>query len=306
MILGQLRRYGKLLRTLLASTSILAGTLMAFAQTPGVPPAAEATNQTTAALPVFEVVSIKPDKSASMMGRIMETPDGIVVSNVPLHGLIREAFEVSDNQLVGVPNWMNTDRYDIEAKVAAEDVPKLKPLTPQQRWAMLLPVFEDRFGLKFHRETRELTQYVLVIAKGGPKLKESKDDDTSSAGSRGPDGSAPRRMMRMERGELTAQGVELALLVRQLSYQLGSTVMDKTGLSGKYDFDLKWTPDEMEGGMMRPPDGSQPGAGNPAPSTTTGPSIFTALEEQLGLKLEAHKEPGEVIVIDHIEQPSAN
>jgi uncharacterized protein (TIGR03435 family) len=264
------------------------------------------TGDASVALPAFEVVSIKPNKGDSMMSRIMMTPDGISVSNVPLHGLIREAFGVSDDRLVGAPGWINSDRFDIEGKVTVDDVPKLKLLTPQQRGAMLLPVFEDRFALKFHHETKDLTQYVLVIAKGGPKLKEAKAGDAYPNGFKGPDGVAHAGMFRMGRGELTAQGVELAILVRQLSFQFGSTVVNKTGLTGKYDFDLKWTPDETAGPLLKPPEGGQPGADSPAPPATPGPSIFTALQEQLGLKLESHKEPGDVIVIDHIEPPSPN
>ncbi len=267
--------------------------------------AAPATGDASAP-PAFEVVSIKPNKGDSMMSRIMMTPDGVSVSNVPLHGLIREAFGVSDDRLAGVPGWMNSDRFDIEAKVAADDVPKLKTLTPQQRWAMFLPILEDRFALKFHHETRDLTQYVLVIAKSGLKMKEAKPGDTYANGMKGPDGAAHPGMMRMGRGEFMGQAVELAVLVRQLSFHFGSTVVDKTGLTGKYDFDLKWAPDEMEGAAPRAPDSGQPGADNPAPPATSGPSIFTALEEQLGLKLESQKQPADVIVVDHIEPPSPN
>jgi uncharacterized protein (TIGR03435 family) len=271
------------------------------------PPTAVAEKDASAALPSFEVVSIKPNKSGSMMMRIMFTPDGISVTGVSAHMLLREAFNVSDNQLIGEPGWMNSDRFDVEAKVAAEDVPKLKALKPAERWTMLQPVFEDRFALKFHHETKDLTQYVLVVAKGGLKMKEATQDETYANGLKTPDGKAGGGgMMRVEPGEVIAQAIPLVNLVRFLSFQFHSPVIDKTGLTGKYDINLKWAPDEMEGGMMRPPDGSQPGAGDPAPPTTTGPSIFTALEEQLGLKLEAHKEPGDAIVIDHVEQPSPN
>jgi uncharacterized protein (TIGR03435 family) len=260
----------------------------------------------SASVPAFDVVSVKPNKGDSMMSRIMMTPDGVSVTGVPLHMLLREALGVSDNQLVGEPGWVNSDRFDIEAKVAADDAPKLKTLTPQQHWAMFLPIFEERFGLKFHHETKELTQYVLVVAKDGPKLKESKPGDTYPNGFKGPDGVAHAGMMRMGRGEMMGQGVELAVLVRQLSFQFHSSVIDKTGLTGKYDFDLKWAPDEMEGAAPRSPDSEQPAANNPAPPVSSGPSIFTALEEQLGLKIESHKEPADVIVIDHIDQPSPN
>ncbi len=271
------------------------------------PPAAVAEKDASAALPSFEVVSIKANKSGSMVIHIGFTPDGISVTNFPVHMVLREALGVSDDQLLGESGWLKSDRFDIEAKVAAEDVAKLKALTQSQRWAMLLPVFEDRFGLKYHHESRELTQYVLVAAKGGPKIKETAAGNADASGLKTPDGKAGgESMIRVQPGEIIGQAMPLSNLVRFLSFQFHSPVIDKTGLTGKYDINLKWAPDEMEGGMMRPPDGSQPGAGNPAPPTTTGPSIFTALEEQLGLKLEAHKEPGDAIVIDHIEQPSPN
>ncbi len=275
-----------------------------FAQSPGIPSATDAANQAAAAgLPAFEVVSIKLDKSGTMMTRIMFTPDGISMTNFPVHMVLREVLGVSDNQLIGEPGWLNSDRFDIEARVAAEDVPKLKALKPAERWAMMLPLFQERFALKYHHEHRDLTQYVLGVAKGGLKIKEATPGSTYADGLKAPDGkSGAAGMVRMSPGEFTGQAAGIDSLVHFLSFQFHSPVIDKTGLTGKYDIDLKWTPDETEGAMMRPPDGSQP----EAPPTTAGPSIFTALEEQLGLKLEAHKEPGDVIVIDHIEQPSPN
>jgi len=258
-------------------------------------------------LPAFEVVSIKPNKSDSMMSRIMMTPDGISVTGMPLHMLLREALGVSDNQLVGEPGWVSSDRFDIEGKVAAEDAPKLKTLTPQQRWTMFLPIFVDRFGLKFHHETKDLTQFVLVIAKGGPKLQEAKEGDTYENGMKTPDGrTAGAGMMRMSPGEVTGQAVPLDQLLRYLSFQFHSTVINKTGLTGRYDIHLKWAPDETSGPMFKSPDGAQPGSDNSAPPAPTGPSIFTALQEQLGLKIESQKQPADVIVIDHIETPSPN
>jgi len=113
-------------------------------------------------------------------------------------------------------------------------------------------------------------------------------------------------MMRMQPGEIIAQAVPIRFLVRQLSFTLGSTVVDQTGLAGKYDFDLKWTPEVGSGMPAGPSDGGPAGAGNPPAPDNSGPSLFTALEEQLGLKLEAKKVPADVIVIDHIEPPSPN
>ena len=284
-----------------------AGSTAAAAASPSASPAATAADAgASTPLPQFDVVSIKPDKSGSMMMRVMFTPDGISVNGLTVHMLLREALGISDSQLAGEPGWLNSDRYDIEAKVAAGDAPKLDALKPDQRWAMMLPVFEDRFGLKFHHETKDITQYVLVVAKGGLKMTEATPDETYPDGLKGPDGkTGGAGMMRVGPGELTGQAVTIANLVRFLSFQFHSPVLDKTGLTGKYDMNLTWAPDESEG-MMRSQDGGAPQSGSPAPPSSTGPSIFTALEEQLGVKLEAHKEPGDVIVIDHIDQPSAN
>ena len=239
------------------------------------------------------------------MSRIQITPDGITVSGVPVQMLLREAFGVSNDRLVGGPGWMTSDRFNIDAKVAPEDAAKLKPLTGPQRFAMLIPVFEDRFGLKFHHETRNLTQYVLVVAKDGLRMKEAQAGDTYPNGVHLPDGGAAG-LMRMQPGEFTGQGVPIANLIRSLSVVLGSTIADQTGLTGKYDFDLKWTPEVGSGMPSGPSDGGPAGAGNPPPPDNASPSLFTALEEQLGLKLDAKKVPTDVIVIDHRDQPSPN
>jgi uncharacterized protein (TIGR03435 family) len=170
---------------------------------------------------------------------------------------------------------------------------------------MLQALLADRFKLSIHRETKELPVYALVAAKNGPKLQEAKADATYPNGIKGPDGVARGGMMRIGGGEVTGQGLPIANLTRMLSQQLGRTVIDKTGLTGKYDFTLQWTPDESQGPMFKGADGAPPG-GNPAPPESSGPSLFTAIQEQLGLKLESQKGPVEIIVIDHVEKPSQN
>ena len=258
-------------------------------------------------LPSFEVAAIKPNKSGSMMMRVEMIPDGISITGLSLHMLLREALGVSNDRLLGEPGWVSSARYDIEAKVDAADAPRLDKVTMQQRWAMMLPLLEERFGLKFHHETKNEEVYALVLAKGGSKLKQAVPGDTYANGLKGPDGAGGGAgMMLMHRGELTAQAVPIANLVRQLSLQLGSTIVDKTGLTGNYDFTLQWAPDEGTGPTMMRPEGGPPSSADAPPPDATGPSLFTALQEQLGLKLEARKEPVDVIVIDHIEQPSPN
>ncbi len=286
--------------------------------------AAQATD--SAALPAFDVVSIKPHKDEGMMMRIgmSATPDGFQADGLPLQMLIRQSLGLSDDRIVNEPDWTRSARFDINAKVAPEDAPRLKALSMQERSIMMLPILEDRFGLKYHHETRVLQVYTLVVAKGGPKLKESAlaaSEDSpppppvppgasaapGGAGSMGRPG-GPRTMMSMspQGMKLDARGASTASLSQLISQQISATVVDKTGLTGKYDFTLSFMPDNfmINGQMMRPPGGGTPdGTQSQEP---VGPSLFTAVQEQLGLKLVAAKEPVDVVVIDQITQPTEN
>lgn len=277
-------------------------------------------------LPKFEVVSIKPYTAATMISAIRFTPDGANITGMSLYMIVREAFGLPGDRVLNEPDWLKSERYDIAAKVNAADVSALGRLEPEQRWAMMLPVLEDRCGLKFHHETKTLEVYALVAAKGGAKLKLSDSaanvapmETAGQAASVVPplshpsasDGLSDKKwgqfFMRMStQGQtLNAHGVPITGLVRVLSLQLGSTVVDKTSLAGKYDFTLNFAPEPAPGPMMEGPAGG-PARDNPAPIEATGPSLFTALQEQLGLKLVARKEPVDVIVIDGIERPSPN
>jgi bla regulator protein blaR1 len=259
-----------------------------------------------AQLPVFEVSTVKPNKSGDGGTRIMFTPDGVSYTGIPVQMLLRDAFGVEDDRILGAPGWVTTDRFDIEAKVDASDAPKLKDLKFEQRRQMLVPLLVDRFNLKFHDEIKELPTYALVIAKSGTKLHEAKPGDTYPNGMKGPDGQAHAGAMMMGRGKITGQGVSIAMLLGALLRQgIDRTVVDRTGLTGNYDFTLEWTPDNAPPAMTGGSEGGRPV--NSAPSQSdAGPSIYTALEEQLGLKLESQKGPVDVIVIDHVEQPSPN
>jgi uncharacterized protein (TIGR03435 family) len=254
--------------------------------------------------PVYEVSSVKPDKSDNGGMRIQFTPDGVSFSNVVLQMVLRESFGIEDSRILGAPDWVKTAKFDIEAKVDAADAPKLDNLPFDERRKMLLPVLVDRFNLKFHHETRELPTYALVVAKGGLKMKEAKPGDTYPNGIKGPDGqSRPGMMMMNGRGSIAGQAISITNLVNMLSNQrLGRPIYDKTGLTGNYDFELHWTPDDA------PPMGGGAQVGSPGSegATDPGPSLFTALQEQLGLRLDPQKGPVDVVVIDHIEQPSAN
>ena len=236
-----------------------------------------------AKLPSFEVASIKPNKAGDNRVMAMMTPDGLSLTGTPMGMILRQAFGLGDDRILGAPGWAQSDRFDIQTKVEAADLPLWKKLTPDQRFAMLLPVLEERFNLKYHHETRELPVYELVVAKGGSKLKESAPDATGASGD-------PMRhsMLLNGLGHLESHGTSIDPLVHELSRALGRTVFDKTGLTGNYDYTLEWTPEDGP------------------PTDAVGPSLFAALQEQLGLKLEPQKGPVDVVVIDHIDKPSAN
>lgn len=271
----------------------------------GGPPPSAAVTTTDVAVPAFDVVSIKQDKSDSRMIRVRNTTDGYSASNISLKMLLQAAYGIREDLISGVPNWGESARYDIDAKVAGSDVDALKKLSSEQRRAMLKPVLEDRFKLKVHTETKEMPVYELVVAKGGPKLKEATPGDTYANGIKGPDGVARGGMMRMGRGQVTGQAIPITSLIDILSRQLQKTVIDKTGLTGKYDLELNWTPEEGEGGGLGPPPAGSPQRTEPAPDAS-GPSIFTALQEQLGLKLQSTKGPVETLVVDSVAMPSEN
>lgn len=264
-------------------------------------------------LPKFEVATIKPSKGDAGMVGIMLTPDGMNITGVPAQMMIRQAFNVEDDRIIGAPGWVKSDRWDMLAKVAPEDVAAYRNVQRDERFAMLLPLLEERFHLKYHHEMRELPLYDLVVAKGGPKFSQSADDaggpppgpPDNRAGAPpvapgGPGGGPPRQrgMMMMGPGSVESRGVPLALFAHQLAFILGHTVQDKTGLTGNYDFKLHFTPDEA------PPAGAT--AADDGKPTEDAPPLFTALQEQLGLKLESTKGSVDVIVIDHIDPPTPN
>jgi uncharacterized protein (TIGR03435 family) len=254
----------------------------------------------------FDVVSIKPDKSENGMIRMMNKPDGYSGTNVTLKMVLEMAYGIKEDLISGEPSWVDSTNFDIEAKLTPEDVAALKNLTDDQRSLARRHMFQvflaDRFQLKAHVETKQLPVYELVLAKNSSKMKEATPGDTYANGIKGPDGVAHAGMMRIggegSGVELTAQGIPVTSLVAMLSRQVHRTVLDKTGLTGKYDVTLKWTPDDGPGGMSRAADD---GSSGDAP-----PNLFTAVQEQLGLKLQPAKGPVDTLVIDHVEKPSEN
>ena len=276
-------------------TVLLAGGLEIAAagqQTPRNEMAAQGLQQSAAknaALATFAVATVKAAKPDVQGYAWRYTPDGVSLSGVPMLQILSAVFDVENDRILGLPNWIKDQRFDIEAKVDPADAPKLKDLNYHQRYAMLLPVLVDRFGLKFHHETRVMPVFDLVVGKGGPKLTEAKP---------GPDGKVPDGGWSMNNNYFVANAVTIESLTGALTQQVGHPVVDKTGLTGHYDFKLRWTPEDAP--SMAGADGTSAG------SDTSAPDLFTALQEQIGLKLESRKEPMDVIVIDHIEKPSEN
>jgi len=244
----------------------------------------------------------------------MNQPGGRFVANgLTFRFLMTHAYRVRDFQIIGGPGWTTSDRWNIEARAEEGAVPARDPNAPDPIALRLQSLLEDRFQLKFHRETRELPAYELTIAKGGPKVKLSEDQTPFRPPEKGdppapqairPGGPMPRGTMRMGRGELEGNGLAFTSFIQMLSQQLGRPVIDKTGLSGLYDIKLQWTP---EMGQRTTPFGPLPAGVEPPPaSDPSGPSIFTAVQEQLGLKLESTKGLVEVLVIDSVEKPTEN
>lgn len=273
--------------------AILLCTLQSRAQSP---------QQPSTPAPSFEVASIKPIGSDQGPFRLMFSPDGFNANGLTAKTLIGFAYNLKDFQISGGPGWVDSERYDIEAKMDEATIEALKKLPQEQafeqRRQMMQSLLADRFKLKVDQSSKEMPIYALVVAKNGPKLTQS------AAPASGPGGPAdgPRSMMRMGLGELNATGVPISLLVDRLAREVDRKVVDKTGLAGRYDFTLHWAPERPMPGLS----GGDNQGPAPPPPDASAPSIFTALQEQLGLKLESQKGPVETLVIASIEKPSEN
>ena len=230
----------------------------------------------------FEAATIKLVKEPSP-GRMQDRTDGRRYSTrfTSLRDLIMMAYGLDPRQVVGGPAWMTADEYDIDA-VAPEGVP-----TAGNWNVMLQKLLVGRFQLTFYHELREMNVYALMVAKGGPKLKAADADEGHSSG--------------CERlGICNFRGEPLEHFAYWLQLVMDKPVVDKTGTAGKFNFSLTWTPDETQFtsmGIRVPPAADNPNA---------PPELFTALQEQLGLKLEPQKTQAQVLVIDHVERPSEN
>jgi bla regulator protein blaR1 len=272
---------------------------------------AQSTQPSDAPLPSFEVASIKLNHSGDRRGGLGLPPGRFTATNAKTKLLIAFAYHVQDFQVSEGPSWMDSERYDVDAKEEDTLAARAEKLPPDQRAdqvrLMVRSLLAERFKLKVSRGTKEFPVYALIVAKNGTKLEEQKPGASYASGIQGANGvPVGPHTMGMRPGKLTGQGISMAELIMILSQQLRRIVLDETGLKGNYDFTLQWTPDQTSSAMVQVPDGGKPAAENTPPPESSGPSIFTALQEQLGLKLESTKGPADVLVIEHIERPSEN
>ncbi len=229
----------------------------------------------------WDVISVKPMSSSSCpanSGAVGWLKDGLTASCVPVAFLVQCAYRLMDQSwIAGLPDWTkdNSKLYAIEARVSGDDAPAYGKLNHDEQFRMLQQVLSERFHMKAHMEPREMPAYDLVIAKGGQKLKQPAPDELGQSAFGAPT------------GDVKWANAPLTNLMFLLGRETGRPVVDKTGLAGKYDFTLEFAPAARADESGRP-------------------SVFTALEEQLGLKLVPAKEPVEVLVIDSIEQPAAD
>jgi bla regulator protein BlaR1 len=256
--------------------------------------------------PKFEVTSVRPSNSADRRPffNMFNVPSGgqFTASNVTVRSLVRNAYNIKDFQIAGGPSWTGSDLYDISAKPEG-------PTRPDQFGLMLQSLLADRFGLVVRRETKEMPVYALVVDKSGPKFKDAHESDPVIPQLQGrtdlPNVEGRRAGVSIiRRGRLTTQMTNMAGLAANLANIVGRTVIDKTGLTGMYDLTVEWSPDENQVANFQSI-GVPEGFGAPAPDWQ-GPTLFTALEEQLGLKLESQKAPVEMFQIERIERPTEN
>jgi uncharacterized protein (TIGR03435 family) len=251
--------------------------------------------------PSFEAASVKTNTSNSPLVRLSMPTGRLSGVNVTLRMLIRNTFQLPDFRMIGGPGWMDSDRFDIEATAGTS-------VGFDQVRAMERTLLEERFHLKTHIETRELPIYVLSVARRDGKLGDQiKTSGAECQPMKPPAGAppppppppgptaagTPQCPSMLAPGYVSGRKITIARLVTVLWLFVGRQIVDKTNLAGDFDLDLRWLPDQAPPNDVR------------APTTdATAPSLFTAIQEQLGLKLESSRGPVEVLVIDGVEKPT--
>jgi uncharacterized protein (TIGR03435 family) len=226
----------------------------------------------------YDVVTVKENKSQSYETWLDSGEgDSLKIKNANLILMVSEAFDLHDYLIEGVPAWGKSQHFDVQGKILEATPEQIKALTMEQRRAMLAGVLQQRFGLKTHWVTRDKPEYELIVAKSGSKLKESTAKQESSG---------------LNWDSLDATRISMDDLAKALAARLEKPVVNKTGLNGRYDIQLKWS---VEGQMI-----------NGEAVQDTAPSMFTAVKETLGLELKPTHGPVQVLVVDAVEEPSAN
>jgi uncharacterized protein (TIGR03435 family) len=236
------------------------------------------------AKPDVDVATIKPTQPGNRLFMLTMQGGTLVVKNLTLGFLMSFAYDLPARQIAGKPGWMDTDKWDIEAKPDTPGTP-----SPSQMKVIVQKLLAERFGLQFHEEKRKLAAYVLIVSKDGPKMTKTADASLSP------------NFLLYPSGVLIARSATMADFAQSLqNHILGQPLVDKTGLEGRWDFTMKWTPDETQFADAPVP------VPHPADDANAPPPLFSAIQEQLGLKLEASKADAPVLVIDHVDHPSPN
>jgi uncharacterized protein (TIGR03435 family) len=242
---------------------------------------AQTENMPLNADPAYEVVTIKLSDPNSGQSGFQTRGHRVLAVNETMNDLISFSYGIHIRQIADGPSWFATERYYIEGVPDIAGEPNLK-----QFRSMMQKLLADRFGLQVHTERRELSVYALTVGKSGPKM-------TKSAGNPdGPPNDDVSRSAWMEETDTT-----MAEFSKALQFVLDKPVVDQTGLTGRWDFRFQWTPDESQFGGMVPPPSNNP---------NSPPGMFTAIQEQIGLKLESVKALAEMLVVDHVTKPSPN
>ena len=243
----------------------------------------------SSANPGIDVATVKPSKPGQPGKLFTFRGRSLVTFNTTMNDLVTFAYGLHTKQIIGAPDWFGTDPFDVDEVPDVEGRPDLR-----QMRMLLQKLLADRFKLTFHHEQRELSAYLVSVAPGGPKLK------TTTATPNDPPGFLFRGL-----GDLMVRNMDMKEFANGMqSAVMDKPVVDQTGLTEKYDFNLKWTPDDSQFATFRRPGATPPTP--PADDPNAPPSLYTAIQEQIGLKMSPGKAQDDVIVIDHVEKPSAN
>lgn len=296
-------------KTVLVPLALVTLALVSVRAAQNAPPAADS--------PAFEVASVKLNKTGDFAQFFRTQPGQFTITNVPARQIIQFAYQLQPFQIVGGPDWLLKDRFDVVAKTPANTPPLGPPGAnpgPSPMALMVQNLLAERFKLRVHRDTREMPIYALVLARPGGKLGtniERPTVDCAAVRGRGPGpggapagppappkpGERPPCGMFMGPGNIAAGSVTMAQFANSLAARVGRPVIDKTGLDGLWAFDLSFAA-ELPPGAQLPPGVQLP------PTDPNAPTLFTALQEQLGVKLDATKGPVDVVVIDSVDHPT--